>query len=372
LYAGTEIGLFVSHDFGSSFAPLRSESLPAVSVHDIIVHPRENDLILGTHGRGLFIFDDATPIQELSPEVTTDPAYLFDVRSALRFTMKPTRYGIGDEPYRGPNPPYGALITYSLKEKTEGDAEPKLQILDENGVVLRTLKDFPKEAGVHRVAWDIAGDEPRPRSDEDTPRGFFSFGPFGPQVPPGTFRVRLTVGSTVLEKPIVVKLDPTASVPEGTLQEQYERTVKLRDLRSSVNDALRGLDSLKTQIEERRKTLETQKKEIPEALKTEFDGTIEEIDRILDGLARPTGKPFWSEGPRLSNRLQDLFGQLNGVLAAPTRPQEAYFGELLSEYGEKMGAVNEFFGGKATALSRLLEENGAPGLLLPASIPLVD
>jgi len=268
--------------------------------------------------------------------------------------------------------PYGALITFHLKETAEGDAAPKVEILDASGAVLRSLKDVPKEAGMHRVVWDLATEEPRPRSDEPGPRGFFSFGPLGPQVPPGNYRVRLTAGSTVLEKPVVVKLDPTASVAEGALETQYELTTKLRDLRSSVNDALRGLDSLKAQIEERKKTLETQKKEIPEALKTGIETNLEELNRILDGLARPSGKPFWSEGPRLSERLQDLFGQLNGVLVGPTAAQSAYIEEIRAEYREKMGAVNRFFGDAGTALSRLFEENGTPGLLLPQAVTLLE
>jgi len=372
VYTGTEVGLYISRDSGLSFSRLRSESLPAVSVHDILVHPRDNDLILGTHGRGLFIFDDATPIQGLGPNVVSGPAHLFDLRPALRFTMMPTRYGIGDEPFRGPNPPYGALITFHVKEAAEGDAAPKVAIVDASGAVLRTLKEVPKEAGMHRVVWDLAGEEPRPRSDEEGPRGFFSFGPLGPQVPPGDYRVRLTVGSTVLEKPVVVKLDSTASVAVGALETQYELTTKLRDLRSSVNDALRGLDSLKVQIEERKKALETQKKEIPEALKTGLETNLEELNRILNGLAKPSGKPFWSEGPRLSERLQDLFGQLNGVLAGATPAQSAYIEEMRAEYREKMGEVNRFFGEAAPALSRLLEDNAAPGLLMPHAITLVE
>jgi DNA repair exonuclease SbcCD ATPase subunit len=180
------------------------------------------------------------------------------------------------------------------------------------------------------------------------------------------------VGSTVLEKPVQVTLDPAASVTSGALETQYQRTTSLRDLRSSVNDALRGLDSLKSQIEERRKALETQKKEIPESLKTGFDSRLEELNGILDRLARPSGKPFWSEGPRLSERLQDLFGQLNGTLVAPTAAQSEYLEELRAEYREKMAEVNRFFGEAATAMSRLLEENGAPGLLVPPAIELVE
>jgi hypothetical protein len=366
VYAGTEVGLYLSRDSGATFSRFKNASLPAVSVHDILVHPRENDLILGTHGRGLFIFDDATPIQRLGSEA------LYDVRPAMRFTMMPTRYGIGDEPFRGPNPPYGALITFHLAEDTPEDAPPKVEILDGSGAVLRTLKDVPRKAGTHRVVWDLAGEEPRPRSDEPGPRAFFAFGPLGPQVPPGAYRVRWTVGSTVLEKPVQVTLDPTASVTSGALETQYQRTTSLRDLRSSVNDALRGLDSLKSQIEERRKALETQKKEIPESLKTGFDSRLQELNGILDRLARPSGKPFWSEGPRLSERLQDLFGQLNGTLVAPTAAQSEYLEELRAEYRGKMDEVNRFFGEAAPALSRVLEENGAPGLLVPQAIAILE
>ncbi|HEY7819764.1 MAG TPA: hypothetical protein VIG29_16195, partial [Vicinamibacteria bacterium] len=218
VYAGTEVGLYLSRDSGVTFSRFKNASLPAVSVHDILVHPRENDLILGTHGRGLFIFDDATPIQRLGSEA------LYDVRPAMRFTMMPTRYGIGDEPFRGPNPPYGALITFHLAEDTPEEAPPKVEILDGSGAVLRTLKDVPRKAGTHRVVWDLAGEEPRPRSDEPGPRAFFAFGPLGPQVPPGAYRVRWTVGSTVLEKPVQVTLDPIASVTSGALETQYQRT----------------------------------------------------------------------------------------------------------------------------------------------------
>ncbi|HSF17011.1 MAG TPA: glycosyl hydrolase [Vicinamibacteria bacterium] len=371
LYAGTEIGLFVSLDGGGSWGRFPLDKLPAVSVHDIVVHPRDNDLILGTHGRGLYILDDAGPIQALT-DVFDEPAHLFDVRPALRFTMKPTRYGIGDEPFRGPNPPYGALITYRLAVELEDDDTLEVEILDANGTVLRALKDVPKDAGIHRVSWDLAAEEPRPRTDEGNPSGFFAFGPRGPQVPPGVYRVRLTAGATVVEKPIEVRLDPTVVIDSGVLEKQYELTTELRDLRSSVNDALRGLDSLKTQMEERKKTYETQKTEIPEAVETAIDSAVEKLDGVFDRLARPSGKPFWSEGPRLSERLGGMFGDLNGVLTLPTPAQLAYLAELRSEYRTEMAEVNRFLAETATPLSQALVTNGAPGLMVPPTVVIPE
>ena len=103
------------------------KNLPNVAIHDIFVHPRENDLILATHGRSLWIFDDATVIQQLTPQILDGNAHLF-VRPGLRYASTFTRYGIGDKVFTGPNPAVGALITYYLKEKLDDKADFKVQI----------------------------------------------------------------------------------------------------------------------------------------------------------------------------------------------------------------------------------------------------
>ena len=153
LYAGTELGLYASFGGGPHWVRLHLKNLPTVAVHDILVHPRENDLILGTHGRSLWILDDASPIQQLNADLLAKAVYLFEVRSGLRFTMKPTRYGIGDKPFRGPNPPLGALITYYLRDKPEKEGTVKVEILDGSGQVIQELKKVGREAGLNRVAW---------------------------------------------------------------------------------------------------------------------------------------------------------------------------------------------------------------------------
>ena len=129
LYAGTELGLFASYNGGKEWIRLNLKNLPHVAIHDIKIHPRENDLILATHGRSLWILDDASPIQQMTSELLTRDAHLFPVRPALRFTSRFTRYGIGDKVFAGPNPSYGALITYHLKEKPDDKATLRLRFL---------------------------------------------------------------------------------------------------------------------------------------------------------------------------------------------------------------------------------------------------
>ena len=164
VYVGTELGLFASWNGGASFARLHLKDLPAVAVHDVLVHPRENDLILATHGRSFYVLDDATPVQTMTAAIAARPATLFDVRPALRFALKDTTYALGDAAFRGKNPPYGAIVTYYLKDSLEKDAPLKLEVL-KDGQVIREIKKLPREAGFNRVAWDLAYDPAPPRKE---------------------------------------------------------------------------------------------------------------------------------------------------------------------------------------------------------------
>ena len=282
LWAGTELGLYASYDTGGSWQRMHLKNLPTVAIHDILVHPRENDLILGTHGRAIWIFDDATPLQQFSDEVAAQKAALFEIRPAIRFPTRFTRYGLGDKSHRAPNPPAGALITYFVQEKIEeekpgkkgedgedaekpDDAEEngkkeeriKIEILDSAGEIIQTLdgEKLGKEAGLNRVAWNLAADPARPRKDEKPEPSFFRPEPRGPMVLPGTYTVRLTVDGESHEQPVEVGIDPMVAVSAADLATEYSVASELTAMQSAVNDGLRGLDALKSQLEARRATV---------------------------------------------------------------------------------------------------------------------
>ena len=100
-------------------------------MHDVVVHPRDNDLVLATHGRSVYIFDDATAIQKMSPTIAATPAHLFEPRRGMRVRSRFIRYGVGNKMFAGPNPPAGALLTYWLKDKL--DAKTPLKLCDAVG-----------------------------------------------------------------------------------------------------------------------------------------------------------------------------------------------------------------------------------------------
>jgi len=370
IYIGTELGLYVSFSGGGNWMKFHLGNLPPVAVHDILIHPRENDLILGTHGRSIWVFDDITPFQQLTPEILAGSAYLFDVRPALRYAMKSIRYGIGDKLFRGANPPYGALITYYLKEKIEQKKELRIEILDKSGKLVRELKDVPQEAGLNRVAWDLRSEGPHPRKELKAEEDFFFRGPRGPQVLPGTYKIRLTLKGQTYEKQVEVRLDPLVDISMDKLSLQYQYSLNLREMQSIVNDGLRGLDQLKAQVEERKMIIEKLSKDFTAQVLEVINTHLKKIDSIQERLARPEGKPFWSEGPRLVERLGSLFASIEGVNAAPTKAQIEYFKELEEEFKGAMAEVNRYLSQSVVELNNKLNEYKLPLVLVPEPIQI--
>lgn len=212
LYAGTEYGLFVSLNGGAAWQPFMS-GMPQVRVDDILVHPRDNDLVVGTHGRGIYILDDITPLQQLSSKVLDADAHLFDIRPGTQWLndVRYSRAATGGKVYRAANAAPGTAISYYLKAAPAGDV--KITISDYAGKVIRNLTGT-KEVGLNRVQWNLrANPLPRPAN---LPAGFGGggggggFGGLftqGPPVEPGTYLVKLTVGGKDYTTKVVVEAD---------------------------------------------------------------------------------------------------------------------------------------------------------------------
>lgn len=151
LFVGTEFGFYVSLDGGRAWTPLM-HNLPATVSDDVIVHPRDQDLVLATHGRSFYVLDDISPLQQLTDTVLSKTEHLFRPRPAILWDEdKRSWHGGGDELWRAKNPP-DAIIAYYLK--TPAMDAIKVEVVDANGKVVREL-DGPRTAGIHRVAWDL-------------------------------------------------------------------------------------------------------------------------------------------------------------------------------------------------------------------------
>ena len=285
LYAGTELGLFASFDAGAHWVRFGLKNLPNVAVRDIFVQAAQNDLLIATHGRGLWILDDATPVQDLAA-ASGSAAYLFPIRPALRYTVRATRSGGGDTEFAAPNPPYGAILDYYLREPVD---QVRFEVLDGSGKAIRTISG-PKTAGVQRIAWDLRAGAAR-----------------GPQVLPGVYTVKMTAGAVTAEQKVEVRLDPELKVSAEDLKAQWDALSRLSAMMRGTAGMLREADR-HAEAPEWRKFRET--------------------------LARPRGLSNSETGPRLSEQLQSLYNLIDGPNDAPTHAMMNLLGELEDEYAK--------------------------------------
>lgn len=250
LYLGTEVGAFVSFDAGSHWVRFNLKNLPNVAVRDIFLQPDRNDILLATHGRGLYILDDATPIQQLAG---VQGATLFPVREALRYSVRATRAGGGDSEFTAANPPYGAMLNYYLPAKSD---DLRLEVHDAAGKTIRAIAvpANDRETGLHRIAWDLRANPPagndagraggRRGGGEGGGEGGGGRGgaPRGAHVLPGVYAVKMTTGSTSTEQKVTVALDPELKVSAADLEAQWRTLDKISSMIRSVGDMLRESD----------------------------------------------------------------------------------------------------------------------------------
>ncbi len=275
LYAGTEGGVYVSFNDGEQWQPLQL-NLPHSSMRDLVIH--ENDLVVGTHGRGIWILDDVAPLRQLSAPIAAEDAHLFAPPPAYRVRRgKNSDTPLPPETPAGQNPPDGAILDYSLKAAATGPLT--VEIFDAGNKLVRrySSEDHPAPidertlnvptywfrspqtevpsttAGMHRFIWDLRytaleggggfGGGGGGTIPHDTPRG-----PFGAFVLPGRYTVKLTVGGKSYAQPVTVKIDPRVKTTPEQLMAQHALEMRLTDDVDRAREAGDMLREIRAQL----------------------------------------------------------------------------------------------------------------------------
>jgi len=305
LYLGTEVGAFISFDAGAHWSRFNLKNLPNVAVRDIFLQSGRNDILLATHGRGLYILDDATPVQQIA---AAQGATLFSIRTALRYSMRATRAGGGDSEFAAANLPYGALLNYYLPAKAD---DVRFEIADAAGKAIRTMPAPANErdSGLHRIVWDLRGNPP---AGNDAGRGGGRRGgggegggegggggrggaARGPQVLPATYTVRMIAGGTAVEQKVTVQIDPELKGSAADLEAQWQSLEKISGMIRATGDMLRESD-----------------RHTDSAEWTKFHASL--------------------AASRLAEQLQALFTLIDGPNDAPTQAMTKLLGELATDY----------------------------------------
>ncbi|HEY1613967.1 MAG TPA: hypothetical protein VGF97_09785 [Rhizomicrobium sp.] len=224
LFMGTEFGLFVSLDGGGNWAQFHPNNFPAVAVRDMAFQTRDDALVLATHGRGIWIIDDISPLRAIHPSTLTAEAALIAGPKQQQRIESNGGWANGDADYAGQNPADGATITYYQKAR-QVIGRLKLDILDAQGKLITTLPASNRK-GLNRVVWAMRDDPPQ------TPPGATLVGNavLGPRLPPGTYTVKLTKGDHVYTMPLTVGLDRRVSFTVADRKLQYEAAKRVSGL----------------------------------------------------------------------------------------------------------------------------------------------
>ncbi|MFN8059022.1 MAG: hypothetical protein U0Q12_07635 [Vicinamibacterales bacterium] len=359
LYAGTEEGLFVSIDRGKAWTRVKA-NLPTVPIYEITIHPRDNDLILATHGRSVWILDDLSPFQQASKAQATT-AFLFEAAPAIqrRPSNERMRQFEGNRIFLGKNPDFGASLQFWLKADAK---EVKLVVKDAGAKVVRelsgdALKDQNK-AGINTAVWDLrVAPVPALRGQAAGGGGFFGNVNEGPMVLPGTYSVGLVVdGRDAGTTSVKVSGDPDISITDADRKTTFDAVMALHELQRTANQAAGAIQDMHDQLTKVQDAIKTLPTVAPE-VKTAVDDARKKLDasRQKFGLMGGGGEGGFNQNVR--GRVGQLKASISGSTSLPTETQTRVAQELR---GELTKAVDEVNGTilSMPALYKLLAEKG--------------
>ncbi len=238
LFLGTEFGLWISLDGGSHWAQYKGGDFPNVAVRDIAIQSRESDLVLATHGRGIWIIDDFSPLRQLTPETLSREAVFLTTRPSTQRLLANGGWSEGDGAFSGPNPPDAAVITYYQK-KRHIFGRMKIEIFDDQGKLVDTVPANSRR-GLSRVEWSMRMKAPRV-----PPAALAAFeASIGPRVLPGTYTVKMTRGDQSFTTPLTIRLDPRATYTAEDRKLQLAATMRVYALLGDLSfdvDRINGL-----------------------------------------------------------------------------------------------------------------------------------
>ena len=391
LYCGTETGVYVSADDGGYWESLQI-NLPVVPIHDMLV--KDNDLVAGTHGRSMWILDDLSPLRQFAESPSGDRPHLLrprpthrllhqaphfpDATPGMNYMVRvlgvPMAFDDNMAPDGkisremldvGENPPDGVPVVFHLPvDPPEGVA---LTFLDSGGKEIKTFSrgDEGDEAldvksGVNRFLWDMRYSGAQKLSEIEG--GYKPKEITGIIAPPGSFSVRLTVGSETFEEPFELLKDPRSSAAQGDLDEQFELLVKIRDKLSEVHEAANRTRRIRGQVDawEERATGRPEAEAVSKAAASLKEG-LSSIEGELVAMKPPPGS-LRGEVARLNGGLTKLAGVVASADWAPTKQSYEVFSEVSAKVDERLQKLQQTIDTDVAAFVKLVADSGTPAV----------
>ncbi len=354
LFLGTEFGLWISIDGGKNWAQFKGNHFPAVAVRDLAIQPRENDLVLGTHGRGIWIIDDIVPLRGLTNSVTSQEVAFVSARPVQQRIEGSGGWANGDAVFVGDNPPDAAVINYYQKER-HLFGKLKIEVLDSSG---RVVDEVPasKRPGLNRVMWSMRENPPRV-----PPAAQVAFSSSrGPRLVPGDYTVRLTKAGKTYETKLTVGLDRRAKFTVEDKKAQYDAAMKVRDLFHDESALMDRIGTLRRDVSKAAAGVAEN-----DPLKKNIKGFDDKIEMVRKKIvATKEGGAITGE-ERLREHTDQLYGALLSFEGKPGDYQIAYIAALRRELEDVTKEFDQLLTKDLSSLNDSLKSKGKPAIAPP-------
>ena len=362
LFAGGEFGLYVSLNGGESWFRW-THGTPTAPYRALVVHPRDHDLAIGTHGRGVYILDDIRPLRALAadPSMVESPVRLFDPPPATQYAMAEAigYRSTGHAMFFGDNRQYGAMLSFWIGDSTTQNAVIEVLAGDE---VIRTIEP-DVQRGLNRISWNLRDDGVRTLTSSGTSTGMAGL------VLPGIYSVRVVVDEDTATGTILVDPDPRLAVSrrERTLKVEVIRQLGLRT--EVVTEAVERIRATKKAINTALSALEEKDDSASQELAEMSRGLDETLDSLSARFVNPPGSGFGGNNPPISSQLSRIYGSLQSSWDAPTEAQRLRLERADLEMADALADFNRVFSEDVMELRRVL---AAVGLDLIPEIEALD
>jgi len=339
LFAGTELGLWVSLDGGKQWVQYKGGDLPNVAVRDLAIHPRDHDLVIATHGRGIWIVDDITPLRALTPETLAKEAAFIQSKPAVQRLQAGGGWVNGDAAFVGPNPPDEAVITYYQKKRhIFGDL--KIEVFDESGKLLGTIPSS-KRRGLNRATWPMRLKPPKVPTAATAAFGAL----FGPRLLPGVYTVKMSKDKNVYTTPLQVVADPRAKHTPEDRKAQFDLSMKLYNLLGDMTFAVERINGVRLALDGHLAKLSAN-----DPLAKRLRAASAQVDALRKKIVATKEGGMITGEERLREFLTDLYGNVISYEGRPSQTQVERTDALGRELND---VVKEFDAWTAKELSGL-------------------
>lgn len=360
LYAGTEYGMYISYDDGNNWKKFQL-NLPEVPITDLTI--KNNDLIVATQGRALWVLDDLDILQQQNSGIVNKNLHVFTTEPAWRIAGNPFGENFGTNRNAGANPPNGAVINYYLKEAKDS-TKASMTIYDKSRKKIKTWSTDAKEAadkmevsaGMNRFVWNLQYPEPERIEGMILWNGV----PGGILAPPGEYSFKLKAGTDSVEGNFIVKADPNYKISQAEYEEQFSFLEKVKGKFDEVQKAIKDIRALRAQMNEF--TARQQKDSIKE-IKTLTDSLGKQLTAIEEKLYQTkakSGQDVLNYPIRLNDKLSGLFDAANSGNMAPSKQAREVFADLAAQCDEQLNKLKVIKGDGLTKLNQLIREKAVP------------